>query len=237
MTFINPTTLPPGLDAALAAHPTLHDLPASVLQLLGAQARLQHHQPGEVLFHEGDIAPHWLLVAQGCVEVLRFNQQGEEHVFHCFHSGHSVAEAAMFMGHGRYPMTARAAGPAQVWRCTRPALHAACQAHPPLALRLLQSFSERIYHCLNEVQWLTASSAPQRLAAYFLRLPADPCARVQLPSSQRQLATQLGIRAETLSRLLSQWQAQCWICGQRRSWEVLDAAPLRALAGGWARPF
>ncbi|WP_027994246.1 Crp/Fnr family transcriptional regulator [Simplicispira psychrophila] len=237
MTFINPTALPPGLDAALAAHPALHGLPASALQLLGAQARLHRYRPGEVLFHEGDAAQHWLLVVQGCVEVLRFDPQGEEHVFHCFHSGHSVAEAAMFMAHGRYPMTARTPGPAQVWRCTRPALHAACQAHPPLALRLLQSFSERLYYYINEVQWLAASSAPQRLAAYFLRLPADPCARVQLPSSQRQLATQLGIRPETLSRLLSQWQAQCWICGQRRSWEVLDAAPLRVLAGGWARPF
>lgn len=220
MTFINPTALSPGLDATLAAHPALQDLPTSAQQLLGAQARLHHYRPGEVLFHEGDTAQHWLLVVQGCVEVLRFDPQGEEHVFHCFHSGHSVAEAAMFMGHGYYPMTARTPGPAQVWRCTRSALHAACQAHPPLALRLLKNFSERLYGYINEVQWLAASSAPQRLAAYFLRLPANPCARVQLPSSQRQLATQLGIRAETLNRLLSQWQAQCWTPHRCARWRA-----------------
>ena len=237
MTFINPPEPPLELLRGLAAHPALQDAPHSVLQLLGAHASLHSYRASEVLFHDGDTAAHWLLVAQGCVEVLRFGCQGEEHVFGCFHRGHSVAEAAMFMGHGRYPMTARAAGPAQVWRCSRQALHSACQIHPPLALRLLQSFSERLYYYVNEVQWLAASSAPQRLAAYFLRLPADPCARVQLPSSQRQLATQLGIRAETLSRLLSQWQLQRWICGQRRSWEVLDAAALHALAGGWKRSF
>ncbi len=237
MTFINAPAPPTDLVEVLASHPTLQNLPDPALQLLCAQARLHHYQTGEVLFHEGDAAPHWLLVAQGCVEVLRFDPQGDEHVFHCFHRGHSLAEAAMFMGHGRYPMTARAPGAVQVWRCTRAGLHAACQAHPPLALALLQSFSERLYHYINEVQWLAASSAPQRLAAHFLRLSSESCARVQLPSSQRQLATQLGIRPETLSRLLSQWQTQRWICGQRRSWQVLDAAPLRALADSWARPF
>lgn len=54
MTFINPTALPPGLDAALTAHPALPDLPASTVQLLGAQARWHAWRPGE------------------------------EHVFHCF---------------------------------------------------------------------------------------------------------------------------------------------------------
>ncbi|MBP6374992.1 MAG: cyclic nucleotide-binding domain-containing protein [Giesbergeria sp.] len=108
MTFINAPAPPTDLVEVLASHPTLQNLPDPALQLLCAQARLHHYQTGEVLFHEGDAAPHWLLVAQGCVEVLRFDPQGDEHVFHCFHRGHSLAEAAMFMGHGRYPMTARA---------------------------------------------------------------------------------------------------------------------------------
>src|SRR5690606_23684145 len=117
------------------------------------------------------------------------------------------------------------------------ALRQACADHPALALRLLEEFSHRLYHCINEVEWLTVSTAPQRLAACLLRLPADQNGRVELPSSQRQLAAHLGIRAETLSRLLANWQARCWIRGERRNWTLLDTAPLRSLARAGVRPF
>jgi len=143
----------------------------------------------------------------------------------------------MFMAHGRYPMQARAVGTTLVWRLERQALRQACEAHPALALRLLEEFSRRLYHYINEVEWLTVSSAPQRLAAFLLRLSAQQGAQLELPSSQRQLAAHLGVRAETLSRLLSEWQARDWLRGERRQWTLLNAAPLEQLAGAQARSF
>jgi CRP-like cAMP-binding protein len=70
-----------------------------------------------------------------------------------------------------------------------------------------------------------------------LQLPADKGNRVELPFSQRQLAAYLGIRAETLSRLLAQWQAREWLSGERRHWTLLDTTPLRRLAGALVRTF
>jgi CRP-like cAMP-binding protein len=116
-------------------------------------------------------------------------------------------------------------------------LRQACEQHPTLALRLLEDFSRRLYHYINEVEWLTVSSAAQRLAAFLLRLSAQQGERLELPSSQRQLAAHLGIRAETLSRLLSEWQARQWLRGERRHWTLVDTAPLQQLAGALARSF
>lgn len=237
MTFINvrPSAASPLLH--LSSHPLLRELTQDALHRLCERAELCQHRDGEIVFHEGEVALHWLLVLEGHVEVVRFGCDGSERMYHRFDAGQCVAEAAMFMAHGRYPMQARAVGNTKVWRLGRQALHQTCEAHPALALRLLEEFSRRLYHYINEVEWLTVSSAPQRLAAFLLRLSAQQGQQIELPSSQRQLAAQLGIRAETLSRLLSEWQTRQWLRGERRHWALLDATPLQRLAATVVRSF
>ena len=235
MTFINVSPATP--QSILAAHPLFQDLPAAVLQAMCQQADLHSFHPGEVVFHEGDAARHWFLVVQGHVEVVRFGCDGDERVFHRFGPGQCVAEAAMFMAHGRYPMQARSVGTTAAWRLCRCALQRACETHSALGLCLLQDLSRRLYHYINEVEWLTVSSAPQRLAACLLRLSAAQGTRLELPGTQRQVAAHLGIRAETLSRLLSDWQSRRWVQGERRHWTVLNPAALENLTGALARAF
>ena len=246
MTFIN--TAPGGAADAqqsgfreasslLGANALLQGLPAPALQDLAQHALARTHSDGETLFHEGEAACHCLLVAQGAVEVLRYDATGEERMLHCFAPGQWVGEAAMFMPHGLYPMTARAQGATRVWRIPRQALRTACERHPLLALRLLESLSLRLYHCVNEVDWLTSSNAQQRLAAYLVARCSEGGEPVELPTSLRHLAARLGIRAETLNRLLAQWQAKGWIRGGRRTWRLCDAHQLRQLAAPGTRTF
>lgn len=237
MTYINNCTTPSELIPLITTLPALEGLAPAVLESLAQGAQHRQHRDGETLFCEGDTAHHWLLIESGCVEVVRYGHEGQELVFHCFQAGHSVAEAAMFMAHGRYPMTARTKGTTGVWRLGREAMRHACGRHPALAMRLLEDFSQRLYRYVNEVQWLTTSSAPERLAAYLLRLTRTQQGAITLPLSQRQLAASLGIRAETLSRLLAEWQSQNWLRGQRRTWTLLNSLPLRDLAFGNTRPF
>lgn len=237
MTFVNIQPPSPHLLQLLAAHPLLSGLPDPMLQSLCTHAQTNHLLPGEVLFHEGDPAWHWYIVHTGQIELIRFCCEGNERVFHRFGAGQCIAEVAMFMAHRRYPMQAQASEPTTVWRLERQALQKACAEHPPLALRLLENFSHRLYHYINEVEWMTVSSAPQRLAAYLLRLSERQGTQLELPSSQRQLAATLGIRPETLSRLLTQWQHRQWLQGERRHWTLLNQAPLHQLAGPLARAF
>ncbi|GAO27159.1 cyclic nucleotide-binding protein [Alicycliphilus sp. B1] len=89
---------------------------------------------------------------------------------------------------------------------------------------------------MNEVDWLTRSNTPQRLATYVLALAGSQGERIELPTSQRQLAARLGVRAETLSRLFAQWQARGWIHGESRSWRLCDSNALRRLVPPGADP-
>lgn len=238
MTFVKPPSadapLPQCPNAAkvrtlLAACPALQGLPPAALADLARHATPRRHAACETLFHEGDPASHCLLVELGCVELLRYDAAGEERMLERFGAGALVAAAAMFLPHGRHPMTARAHTGTRVWRIPRQALHTACACHPALALCLLQALSQCLCRRENEIDWLTRSNAQQRLAGYVLALAGPGGTHVELPTSQRHLAARLGVRAETLSRLLAQWQASGWIQGTRRDWRLNDAGALRRL--------
>lgn len=248
MTFINaglmeraggpaPASVSSPVEDLLAATRLLAGLPREVLAELAGDAVRRRHAGGDTLFYEGDEARHCLLVAQGAVEMLRYDAAGDERMLHRFEAGQLVAEAAMFMPHGLYPMTARAHGDTEVWRIPRRAVRGTCERHPALALRLLESLSLRLYQRVNQVDWLTSSNAPQRLAAYLVAQAGRQGPQIELPTSQRHLAAHLGIRAETLNRMLAEWQGKGWIRGERRRWQLLDIAPLRALAAPATRAF
>jgi len=189
----------------LVSHVLFQGLPdtAGLFDELLQEVVLCQVRSGEPLFHEGDKATHFLLVEIGCVEVMRYSADGEERVIQQFRSGHLVAEVATFMSHGRYPMSARAKGDTQFLRIPCKNLRQACVQHPMLAMKLLENISMRLYRNINELEWMTASTAAQRLAAYLLDLKEDRITgekMIRLPISQRQLACRLGMRAETLSR-------------------------------------
>lgn len=214
-----------------------HGLDAGVLAALEWGAVEQVCRAGEMLFREGDVANTYLYVDCGEVEVLRYCHSGEERVFQVFEAGRTVAEAAMFMHHGRYPMCARARGPARLYRLRRESLLAACRQHSELAMRMLGALSHALYMQVNMVDWLISSSASERLANYLLNLKAGEGGVVHLPLSRRQLAAHLGIRTETLSRLFADWAERGYVSGRRNDWKLRDIEHLTRLASPAKRSF
>ena len=96
-------------------------------------------------------------------------------------------------------------------------------------LRPGQTFAEAAVLTLRRYP----ASAEARLARYLLRLPAraqEGSLRVALPLRKRELAAQLAITPETLSRLLRRWQDQEWVRTEGSALTLLDPGALTALA-------
>ena len=191
---------------------------------------------GKILFTEGEEAAGLYILLEGKVKIFRAAPDGREAVLHIFGPGEPFGEVAVFQG-GRFPASAECVEAGTSLFVPRKALLEGISNDPALALNMLAALSLRLRAFAAKVETLTLMETPQRLAAYLLQLPADKGNRVELPFSQRPLAASLGIRAETLSRLLSEWRMRCWIRGEKRIWALIETASLQNLAGGCVRSF
>ncbi|NOL52127.1 Crp/Fnr family transcriptional regulator [Pelistega suis] len=226
------------LRSVLAQHPVFGGHPAELYASLLENAGTCQMKAGDRLFSEGDVATQYFVMGSGAVEMFRYSIEGDERVFSIFERGEFIAHAAMFMPHGKYPMNARARDNVKLYVLDRQALHKTCHRFPVLAIRLLSGMSMNIYKQINQVHWLTSSSAHERLAHYFVLLQQEQKnATVIIPVTQKQLAAQLGIRAETLNRILGEWQQKDYIRGKRKEWELLDIDYLNSLSGAAKRTF
>lgn len=226
------------LRGMLENHPLFRQYPEPFYEILLNGVGILKAKAGQTIFREGDDASCFMMVRDGAIEMFRYSIEGDERVFSIFERGQLVAHAAMFMPHGKYPMNARVRDDATLFCLNRQSLHQACMQFPVLAIRLLGGFSMQIYQHINQVHWLTSSSAQERLAHYFIELSREQNSdKITLPVTQKQLAAQLGIRAETLNRLLGEWQQKSYIQGKRKEWELLDIPYLTSLSGAAKRMF
>ncbi len=221
----------------LRHHSLFAETPEDVLRGVVAAAFEEQREAGEYFFREGEPARHYLLMTEGRIDMVRLGIDGQERLARFFEPGELVAEAAMFMKHGLYPMSARASDRASAWCLPREPLRAACLQHPPLALRLLEALSGRLYRTVNEVSAFALASASQRLAAYLIeQAGVQASVRIELPLAPNQLAGHLGIRPETLSRIFAQWAQEGYVSGRGRVWELRDVEALGRLAKAAVRP-
>lgn len=225
------------LVSLLLKQPLMQGLSSEIATMLACEAQVQLATPGTQLFTEGDVADAYFLVESGQVEVFRYSHHGDERVFHVFEPGQLVADMAMFMPHGRYPMCARAQTQVCVYRLLRSSLQHACRIYPDMAMNMLAGVSSALYVQVNKVDWIISSSAAERLANYLLKLKERQGRSVLLPINQRQLAAHLGIRAETLSRLFTDWQSRGYVTGRRCCWDLCDVSHLQRLASTAQRTF
>lgn len=199
-----------------------NELTEEDLEPLLRVAKLRHFRGGDYLFCYEDEAEFSYLVVSGAVTVYRWTPEGERKVFHTLEPGQMVAEAAMFMRHGRYPMNARADENTSVYAVPRTALQQICLAQPEVALKLLESMGQRLFSLVNRVDQLSSTSAGRCFASWIADRCRDKDTPVMLEISRQHLAVQLGIAPETLSRLLKKYRAAGFLSGQRGQFVVQD---------------
>lgn len=160
----------------------------------------------EYVFREGQPSRGFYVVQQGAVSVHRVNTAGKEQVLHVFRDGESFAEATLSMETG-YPADARAVEPSQVLMVPRQAFLDLLQRRPELALRLLVGMSLRLRTLVGQLEDMTLHQVEDRLANWLLKRCPDPAGdkpvTVQLTTTKRVLAAELGTVSETLSRTLA----------------------------------
>ena len=203
------------IDGVIANLALMDGVSRHVVRALSEQATLIHASRGEQVIDRGEPVAGLFAIAYGSVKTRLLHANGQELVLGLLGPGSTFGEASALLGR---PAKLSAAG-----------ISAQANRHPRLALNLANTLAQNTHALLLEFEQRMLPSL-QRLAAYLQSIaePADVPGTwsVRLPVSKTLLAARLGMKKETLSRLLRQLMARGLVQVEQRDIRILDRVGL-----------
>jgi CRP/FNR family transcriptional regulator len=203
-------------------------LPPADLHSVADIAIVKSLEKGDYLFREGDPSAGFYIVQKGSVNIHRVNAAGKEQIIQIFRPGQSFAEATLATDSG-YPADARALEPSQILLIQKAGFIALLRRQPELALRMLGSMSMHLRSLVGQLEDLTLKDVETRLANWLVKRCPDPESvrpvTLELKTTKRVLAAELGTVSETFSRTLAKFREQKLI--EVKGKRVTIVSPLR----------
>jgi CRP/FNR family transcriptional regulator, cyclic AMP receptor protein len=198
----------------------------------------RHFAPAEIVFSEGEPCSGLYVVEAGHVRIFKSSANGREQVLSIDGPGSSVAELPVFDG-GNYPASVAAIDEVTLLFVSKQDFQALCLTHPQVALKVLRVVGARLRRLVGIIEELSFTTVRHRLASFLLRTAQKEGKRtaegteITLPSSNQELASQIGTVRELVSRNLSRFQSEKLIQVDGRTVTIPDLKALEAeLAAG-----
>jgi CRP/FNR family transcriptional activator FtrB len=188
-------------DAAVQL-PLFAGLGPEAIERLVAGARSERLAAGTLLFSESERAKDVHVLLSGMVEISKHDGRRDCGVLMFTRGDIFMPAAALF--EELYLVSGRALTPVRILLLRGDALRDEAMRNPQLAMRICQILSGQWRMAVRHVLDLKCRSAPERLAAFLLRLVDESpfSDNAELPIPKRHLASRVGMTAETLSRTL-----------------------------------
>ncbi|HNZ09773.1 MAG TPA: Crp/Fnr family transcriptional regulator [Bacillota bacterium] len=184
------------------------------------------YQKGEMVYLQGDEGGKLYVLHKGRVKITRLGTSGKEQVIRVLGPGAFMGELSLL---SPVPMTDNAEALETTTMCMIDGkeLKGLMLENPSIALKIIEELSRRLESVEELVEDINLLSVEQRLAQVLLKLAGDGD-EIVLKMRKSDLASQIGMSQETLSRKLSSFQEQGLIEleGQRKI-RLLDRAGLK----------
>jgi CRP/FNR family cyclic AMP-dependent transcriptional regulator len=203
----------PNRIQTLTRVPIFAGLSESELAFLNQRTVPRHYNAGEMVFSEGEPCTGLYVVESGQIRIFKSSAAGREQVLSIEGPGSSVAELPVFDG-GNYPASVAAIEPATLLFVSKQDFQALCLTHPQVALKVLRVVGARLRRLVGIIEELSFTTVRSRLASFLLRTaqkdgkPTPQGVQIELPSSNQELASQIGTVRELVSRNLSRLQSE-----------------------------
>lgn len=201
---------------------------SEVVRTLVGHRTSRAYDRGAVIFHQGELATAFFLILEGWIKVYRTTPDGLEVVLHVLRRGETFAEAAIFGG-GRYSVSAETVSAARLLRIDAEVVRTQIAEQPDLAFAMLAATSQLLDGLTEQIEQIKVRSAPQRIAAFLLRLTPirEGPAELELPFEKALIANRLGMKPESFSRALGKLRAQ-GVAVSRETVRIADVGRLMA---------
>jgi CRP/FNR family transcriptional regulator len=193
--------------------PVFSTLNGEDLARVASLIRHLEYRKGETLFAEGDALDALVIVNVGSVKAYKITPDGREQILYIFSEGDFFGERNLFGGQTA-SYSVEALEPVKVCSFTRESFRALIQAHPDIAVRIIEALEERIARMENALQTIGVRSLDGRVSALILEFAEKYGANVpegiliRLPLSREGIANYLGVARETVSRKLGQLETE-----------------------------
>lgn len=198
------------------------------LDALGIERQLSH---GELVFSRRQRAEHLVAVISGSVGLGLARDGSPFHLQRSVHGPQWVDLSSAWLD-GPYGQDAVALSKARLVELPWPAVRELLHGEPALAERLLLSLARQVQGLNGLTHDLMHKDAERRLAVWLCQHCQGSDAEVIVPLKERKrdIAAQLAITPETLSRLLRQLQRKGVLAVRGYTVQVLDLPALQTLA-------
>lgn len=187
------------------------------------QAVVKYHylSNGQVLFHRNEKSQTLYVVKSGQIRLLHYTQSGQSVSHYSVQTGEICAEVALFLN--TYTCSAIAEAPTHVLAFPKQAFLNTLQQESEFAIAFIRQLSYRLHMTKTIVELRSIRSAQERVL-HYLRLIIPPEENtIVLAQPLKDIAADLSISPEVLSRALAQLEGEGAIARDRRRITLLES--------------
>ena len=193
--------------ATMKTAPMFSALDGAVLVSIFDRCQVESYSAGQLIFRSTQKAERFFLVLEGRVKIYQLSARGDEQILHLYSTGETFAEAVVLTGRN-YPAFAEAATSCHLLAVRRSTMKSLIAERADVALGIMAGLSSKLQEFNRLIERLSLKDVPARLAGWLLEASEGGKVRtIRLAQTKRQLASQLGTVAETLSRSLARFKA------------------------------
>ena len=167
------------------------------LKALEHISRIVDYKEGETLFVEGEVSDVLMLLIEGVVSIFKHDDRGNEIVISYFKRYELLAEAAT-LRHTSLPSSARFETDGKLIKIDIEAFEKLFMLHPNISYAIIQSLLKKVDLLQQNIHLNIATTSIDKTLRFYKDNPA-----LSLDLKQYEIASVLGMTAETFSRNLS----------------------------------
>jgi CRP-like cAMP-binding protein len=223
----SPAISPSALDSVLGS-PRLSELELHALAPISQSRQLP---AGAAVFVRGQAATHLVAVLSGVVGLGCAGEAQQFHLERCVHGPAWLDLSSAWVGAG-HAQDARVLQPAALLELPLDGMRVLLARFPDMRERLMLGLAQTVQSLTGTTHDLMSKDAQKRLVTWLLQRSPVQGEDVAMQQRKRELAAQLAITPETLSRLLRQLMSAGLIEVKGYSIKLLNLAALQNLAYG-----
>lgn len=223
------------LEGVISRLPAFGKLARDEIDMLAGYAQLRDFRRGATILRRGEAFPGLFAIVEGSAKLSLRRSDHEEKVARILEAGDCFGFAALLL---ERPCPVDVVALSNGVAATIPSMPVLrlMEQRAAFATALARTLAERLLELVGELEASTQQSSLQRLACYLDSLAEPPNGeqdrwRVRLPATKSTVAARLGVKKETMSRMLRELASRGVIAVDGPEIAVLDRAGLAQLAG------